>query len=241
MRGAGSQDERRRQGGTCHGQRPAARRRLGPAGGRGRRFLHAVERDAEGLHRLDDVLDLVPPARDEGKVDLALDLVVDAARQPDPARLAQALDSRGDVDAAAADPVAADPVVVDDQVAEVDPDPVAEPPVLGHARLTRRYRALDLDRGLDGLDRAAELDDGAVALKVDETARCRSSTARPAPAERLEPGEGSRLVELHQPAIADHVGREDGGEPPLEPYCSHGSLPREPLFGTRLDRRSRYP
>ena len=39
---------------------------------------------------------------------------------------------------------------------------------------------------------------------------------------RLQPGERASLVALHEPAVADHVGRQDGGEPPLDPCCRHG-------------------
>jgi hypothetical protein len=62
-----------------------------------------VEGDPEGLDRLADVLDLVQPARDQGEVELAPDLVVDRAREPDPAGLAQGLDPGRHVDAVAVD------------------------------------------------------------------------------------------------------------------------------------------
>jgi hypothetical protein len=34
-------------------------------------------------------------------------------------------------------------------------------------------------------------------------------------------GQGPRLVVPHEPAVADHVGRENGGEPPLHAFLGH--------------------
>ena len=93
------------------------------------------------------------------------DLLVDPRRDPHPARLAQGLDPRRHVDA-----VAVDVGPVDHHVAEVDPDPVANAHGLGQFRILVQHRPLDLDRGLDRCGHAAELDDGAIALEVDEAA-----------------------------------------------------------------------
>ncbi len=43
--------------------------------------------------------------------------------------------------------------------------------------------------------------------------------------ERLQLPERTRLVGLHEPAEADHVGGEDGGEPALDALRFHGSVP----------------
>ena len=69
---------------------------------------------------------------------------------------------------------------------------------------------------------AHELDDAPPVLgdeRVDEL-----------PAVCLEALERAGLVALHQPAVADHVGRQDGGQPPLDPRCRHG---RPPPGGTQ--------
>ena len=102
-------------------------------------------------------------AGNEGKVDLAPDLVVNAARQPHPSRLTQGLDPRRHVDA-----VAVDRVVGDDHVAEVDADPIADALAFRQFRILSLHRPLDLDCGFDRRDHAAELDDGAIAFEIDE-------------------------------------------------------------------------
>jgi hypothetical protein len=41
-------------------------------------------------------------------------------------------------------------------------------------------------------------------------------------AQRLQPGVGASLVGRHQPRIADHVGREDGGQAASDSLVRHG-------------------
>jgi hypothetical protein len=159
----------------------------------------------------------VAARRLEGEVELALDLVAHAAGEPDLAGLAQGLDPGRHVHA-----VAVDRVPVHDHVAEVDADPVADALVLGHARLALGHRALDLDRGLDRGDDAAELDDGAVALEVDDPpAVPHQDRLDHLLLQRPEPRHRAGLVPLDEPAVAGHVRRHDGGEPALDPPCCH--------------------
>jgi len=111
---------------------------------------------------------------------------------------------------------------------EVDADAVADAALLRQVRVLRPYRPLDLDRGFDRFDHAAELDNGAVALEIDEAAavpgqeRLDHLQAQP-----LQPAEGAGLVALHEPAVADHVRRHDGRQPALQPRLRH----RRPSFG----------
>ena len=180
-----------------------------------------VEGDAEGLDHLGEVLDLVQPGGREGEVDLALDLAVDAPRQPHAAGLAQALDPRRHVDA-----VAVDRVAVDDHVAEVDADPEADALVFRDIGILLQHGALDRDGGLDRVDGARELDERAVALEVDDPAAVpvqdRPDHLLP---QAFQPSEGARLVALHQAAVAGHIGRHDRRQPPLEACFRHSPRP----------------
>jgi hypothetical protein len=41
-----------------------------------------------------------------------------------------------------------------------------------------------------------------------------------------EPGERARLVLAHEQAVADHIGRQDGGKPTFDTLPCHGYLHR---------------
>jgi hypothetical protein len=192
---------------------------LAPAAGGATRGT--VEHGPERLHRLADVLDTVPAGGGEGEVELAPDLVVDAARHPDPARLAQALDPRGDVDA-----VAEYGLAVDDDIAQVDADTVADAPVLGQVGVAGLHRPLDRHRRLDGAGDAREFHDRTVALEVDEApAMLPQDRFDQLAAQFLEAAEGAGLVGLHQPRVTDNVGGQDGREPAFDPCRRHGRPP----------------
>ena len=70
-----------------------------------------------------------------------------------------------------------------------------------------RHPALDLGRALHGVGDALELDQHAVAGGLDDAAAVlgdgRIDELEPV---GLEPRKRARLVDLHQPAVADHVG-----------------------------------
>ena len=92
----------------------------------------------------------------------------------------------------------------------------------GQPRLERR-------RAGDRADDGSELDDDPVAHQLHDPAamlgKKRLQDLLPHGSERAErPG----LVGLDQPGIADHVGRQDGGEPSFR-HRRHGLIP--PLSG----------
>ena len=51
--------------------------------------------------------------------------------------------------------------------------------------------------------------------------RCSTPAAVRAPRGALRSAPACRPRPLHEPGVADHVGGQDGGEPPLGPRCSH--------------------
>ena len=214
-----------------HRDRGLLRRRLArcarrPRLDRGR--LGAVEAHPEDAERAGDVLDgllaLVLERDVEAVADL--DLVADRARHADAARLGQLLQARGDVDA-----IAEDVVVLEDHVAEVDADAELDPARRRHIRVAPRHPALDLDRTLHRVGDALKLDQEAVAGGLDDPAAVLGDRR----VDQLEPvGPQARkragLVGLHQPAVADHVGGEDRGEPAFDtagPWAQSSRGPRQ--------------
>ena len=157
----------------------------------------------------------------EVEVQLALDLVVDVARDADPAGLGQALQTGGDVHA-----VAVDVVALDDDVADVDADPIENLTVLGHACVALPHGALELDGEAHRVDDAGELHQGAVAHELDGAAAVlRGLWLDELLAVGLERGERARLVLAHQAAIADHVGGEDRRQPTFLARFHRNHLP----------------
>src|SRR5207253_2638000 len=89
------------------------------------------------------------------------DVVANSARNTNPARFGQSLQSGGDVHA-----VTVDIVPLDDDVAEIDAHPEYDPLFLGDAGIALCHTALDHDRTGDGLNNARELDQDAVAGRL---------------------------------------------------------------------------
>ena len=65
-------------------------------------------------------------------------------------------------------PIAINVVVFDDNVADVDTDTKANPPILGNAVVA--VDMLDFDSTMDRLNSAGELDQKAIALQLDDAA-----------------------------------------------------------------------
>ena len=206
-------DEREQEDG-----RPGRRARPAPPG-RARGDL--AGRYAPDLDRLGDVLDPVPAHGLEAEGELVLDLVVHVAGDADPARLGQGLQPRGDVH-----PVAEDVAGLVDDVADVDADAEADAFGLGDGRLPLGHAALDRDRAGDRVDGARKLAEDAVAHQLDDTpAMLGDERLDELLAVGLQAIEGALLVALHQARVADHVRREDGGEPAVDTGSGHDGPP----------------
>jgi hypothetical protein len=137
---------------------------------------------------------------------------VHVAREQDPARLGQGLEPRGDVD-----PVAEDVAALVDDVADVDADPEADALRLGDVLLALGHAALDRDRADDRVNGARELAEDAVAHQLDDTpAMLDDERLDQFLAVSLEAVEGALLVAPYQARVADHIRRQDGGEPTVD-------------------------
>jgi hypothetical protein len=90
-------------------------------------------------------------------------LIAHGPRDADAADIGQGLEPGCDVNA-----VAQHVIALDDHVAKIDADSEADAPILRDGDLMSGRGELDLDRAPDRLDRAAELDQQAVAHSLDE-------------------------------------------------------------------------
>ena len=132
------------------------------------------------------------------------------ARDADAARLGDALQACGDVDA-----VAVDARLVVDDIAEVDADAELHPTICFDGGVALGHRLLDGDRALDRVHDAGELGEDAVAGRVDDAAAVLGDHRQHDRLMRLEVADGTRLVSAHQRAVAGDVGGEDCGQPAL--------------------------
>ena len=171
-----------------------------------RRDRGRLEPHPEDMDRAGDVLDVLLAEILEGDVvEPVADLIAHGARDADAARLGKHLEARRDIDA-----VAENIVVLDDHVAEIDADAELNPPRRRNVGIAPRHPALDLGRAQHRISDALELDQHAIAGCLDDAAAVLGDGGidelKPM---GLETRERPRLVDLHQPAVADHVGGED--------------------------------
>ena len=164
------------------------------------------------VDRAGDVLDVLLADILKGDVvEPVVDLIAHGARDADAAGLGEHLETRRDVDA-----IAKNIVVLDDHVAQIDADAELDPPRRRHIGIAPRHPALDFGCACHRVYDAMEFHQHAVAGRLDDTAPVLGNGGiNELKAMGLEARKRPRLVDLHQPAIADHVGGKDCGEPSL--------------------------
>ena len=158
------------------------------------------------------------------QLDLALQVVVGGPGNKHAAWFGQLLETGGDVHGIAVNFAA---LLVDD-IAEVDPDAEADAIRCHNVLLPLGHALLEEDGAADRVDDAGELAQSPVADPVDDAAVVPGDErVDELGAVRLEPGDRAILVPLHQPRVADHVRREDGGEPAVRVGSGHGVALRD--------------
>jgi hypothetical protein len=156
------------------------------------------------------------------EIEPPLDLPVRVLRQADRARLANAFEPRGDVDAVAHQV----PVAFLDDVAQMDADAKLDAPFGRQARIALDQPLLHFDRAAHRVDHAAEFDEAAVAGALDDPPvmggdRGVNQVAPEAPKAR----ERAILIRSREPAVPDHIGDQDRRN---FPGLAHGRAPRPP-------------
>src|SRR5471032_1003254 len=174
-------------------------------------YLTLLDDNAEYLDRPHDVLDSMIAAILDADGYLVAYLVGGGSRDEDAAGLRQTFNAGGDVHA-----VTIDILAIDDDVADVNSYPKLDPFIFSAAGIVLANRFLNLDRAGDGIDRAGEFDERPIAHQFDHATRMlgdrRVDDLAP---QRLEARQRSFLIALHETRIANHIGRKDGRESPL--------------------------
>src|SRR5688572_4942828 len=98
--------------------------------------------------------------------------------------------------------------MLNDHVAEIDTDAKRDAPLFGHVSVLLRHGTLDLGGACDGVNDARKLDEHPITGALDDTSLVlRDLRVEKLLAKSIEGGKRHRLVDAHQAAEADHVGR----------------------------------
>ena len=112
---------------------------------------------------------------------------------------------------------------------------------LWHLRLALGDAGLDRRSALDRIDHARELDQRAVANQLDDATVVGGDRGLDeVPAERLQASVGTRLVNRHESAVADHVGGQDRRQLALDILGLRG-IPRPDVRHRGLSLRASNP
>ena len=148
-----------------------------------------------------------------------------------PPRLGEAFQTRRNVDA-----VAVDIATIDNDVADIDADPQLGTSIARHLGIARDHATLDVHRAMNRIDNADELDQHAVASRLDDPpAILGDPRIDQLAAMQLQLRERSLFIDTHHPAVADDIGRQDGRESPFRPLCQVPS-PRGSKIVSRIAR-----
>ncbi len=133
-------------------------------------------------------------------------MLIRGRRKAHAGRLADAFQSRGDIDAVAHQIA----VGLLDHVAQMNADPELDALVRRQAGVALDHGVLDLDRTAHGVNDAAEFDNAAIAGALDDPAVVyRDRGINEVAAERPEPRKSAFLVRSGEPAVADHIRDEN--------------------------------
>jgi hypothetical protein len=158
-------------------------------------------------YRVRDILDLLFAQIVEGQRQLVADVVPRSSRDADRARLGEGFQPGRDID-----PIAEQVLAVDHDIADMHADAELHRFVGGMSRILCGDRSLCRDGALEGIDRAGEIGDDAIASGIEDAAPVRRDQPVDDDAARLQPSQRADLVARHQPAVAGNVCGEDRGE-----------------------------
>ena len=139
-------------------------------------------------------------------LDLAAHLPEGVFGDADPTGLGDAFEPGGDVDT-----VAENVVTLDQDIAEMDADAPFHAAVDRGPGIPLRRQPLQPQGALDGTDHRAKLDEEPVADGLDYPPAMLRDDWIGSGAMLAQGRHRARFIEPHQPAVADHIGRKDGG------------------------------
>src|SRR5271166_1773892 len=142
-------------------------------------------------------------------------MILGRAGDANAARLANALQPRGDIDA-----VAQNVLAVDQHVAETDADAVGDASGFGSAGVAFGHLLLHQNRAFDRRDDGRKFQQDPIAHRLDEPPAESANDRRRCLAMFPDRPRRPRLVLAHEARVADDVGGEDRGEAAGGGHCS---------------------
>jgi hypothetical protein len=162
-------------------------------------------------NRFGDVLELRRTKIRDRKIEPRFDLPIGVLGKTNRAGLGDPLQPRRDIDAVAHQVA----VALFDHVAEMNAYAEIDAAVARQTRIALDHRILHFDRAAQSIDHAAKLDENAVAGALDHAPVMHGDGGiDEVAAQRPEPRQRAVFVHAGEPAIPDHVGRQDRGEFP---------------------------
>jgi hypothetical protein len=144
-------------------------------------------------------------------------LLEGAARDPDSARFRQSFQPRRDINA-----IAVQIFSLGYDIAEIYTDPKLYLAVLGSLRIPILHRTLHLHGASDRIDDAGEFHEKAIAHRFEYPAIVGLDAWIERFGDvRLDGGKRAFLILAYEPAIAEYIGRKNGGEPALNGFYGH--------------------
>ena len=155
---------------------------------------------------LGDVFELRGTKVGDSEIEPPPDLPIGVLRETDRARLANAFQSRGDIDVVAHE----SGVALLNDVAQVNADTKFDAALGRYARIALDHAVLNLERAAHCVDHAAELDEAAIASSVDDTPAVHGDRGiDQIAAQPPQPRQRTILVHAGEPAVAHHVRDKD--------------------------------
>ena len=172
------------------------------------------------MQRPFDVLDLVIAAVDEIDAHTAAHMLVKGIRNRHPTRIGKPLYAGRDIDA-----VPIKVAAVDHDIAEIDANAQHNASICRLFVIGDGHGLLHFGRAFDGADGTAELDQQAVADPLEDAAlMAGDKRLHHLVPPHLQFRQRACFVQLHEPAVANHVSGQNGDEPALDGLVGHGHV-----------------
>ena len=142
-------------------------------------------------------------------------MVISSTRNDDRARFGDGFEARCNVHT-----IAVEIASLDHNIAKIHANAKNDMAIFGLIAVGGRHTLLQIDRALNGIDGAGELDQYTVAGDLeDATAMFGNQRFQNIMAPRLEDSQCAGFVSLHQPAVAHYIGSKDGSDVAFHRRC----------------------
>jgi hypothetical protein len=124
-------------------------------------------------------------------------------------------------------PVTIKIIAIDHDIAQVDTNAQHHVTVVWKIGVGFGERLLEVEGALHGVDRTGKFQQNSIPGELEDAAlMLKDHRVQHVTAPGLEDGKSASLINTHQPAITNHIGRKDGSHSALNAIQRHASLLR---------------